>query len=249
MYKMQKLLLKLSTLFLFFFTHIAGTAHAQSYTLLRADSLFDSGQLNEAQAIYLKEWNVDKLYSPRMLLKMGYIEEQRGNIPLALYYYNQFLDLTHNTQIIPKIQELSEQHHLKGYDFSDVEYFFSLYKRHYYAIIFAIILLGLPYFIYLVVRALQKKKWGSRPLGFLAILGIVFLLNNYDVIPDRAIVMEQTCLMSAPAAGALCIENISEGNRLTVLGSEGNIWYRVLWDNQTLYIRDKNIKIIQDSQE
>lgn len=247
MYKMQKLLLKLLTFLLISYTHLSITAHAQSYTLLRADSLFDNGQLNEAKALYLKEWNVDKRYSPRMLLKLGYIEEQAGNVPLALYYYNQFLDLTHNTQIIAKIQELSEQHHLKGYDFSDIEYFFSLYRRYYYPIIFTILLIGLPYFIYLVVRALQKKKWGSRPLGFLAILGVVFLLNNYDVIPDRAIVMEQTCLMNAPAAGAQCVENISQGNRLTVLGSEGTIWYRVLWDNQTLYIRDKNIKIIRDS--
>ena len=244
---MQKLLIKLLVLFVIFYTHLAITAHAQTYTLLRADSLFDSGKLNEAQALYQKEWNVDKRYSPRMLLKMGYVEEQAGNIPLALYYYNQFLDLTHSTQIIPKIQELSEQHHLKGYDFSDVEYFFSLYRRYHYPIIFTILLIGLPYFIYLVVRALQKKKWGSRPLGFLALLGVVFLLNNYDVIPDRAIVMEQTCLMKAPAAGSQCVENISQGNRLTVLGSEGTIWYRVLWDNQTLYIRDKNIKIIRDS--
>jgi tetratricopeptide (TPR) repeat protein len=244
---MQKLLLKLLTILLVFYTHLAVTAHAQTYTLIRADSLFDNGLLEQAKALYLKEWTENKRYSPRMLLKLGYIEEQAGDIPLALYYYNQFLDLTHNTQIIPKIQELSEQHHLKGYDFSDVEYFFSLYRRYHYAIIFTILLIGLPYFIYLVVRALQKKKWGSRPLGFLAILGVVFLLNNYDVIPDRAIVMEQTCLMSGPSAGAPCVESITPGNRLTVLGSEGTIWYRVLWENRTLYIRDKNIKIIRDS--
>lgn len=244
---MQKVLIKLFVFLLICYAHLPITAHAQSNTILRADSLFDNGQLNEAKALYLKEWDIDKRYSPRMLLKLGYIEEQAGDIPLALYYYNQFLDLTHNTQIIPKIQELSEQHHLKGYDFSDVEYFFSLYHRYHYPIIFTILLIGLPYFIYLVVRALQKKKWGSRPLGFLAILGVVFLLNNYDVIPDRAIVMEQTCLMNAPAAGAECIESISQGNRLTVLGSEGTIWYRVLWDNQTLYIRNIKIKIIRDS--
>jgi hypothetical protein len=244
---MQKLLIKLLIIIFISYTHLTVTSHAQTYTLLKGDSLFNNGKLHLAKTLYLKEWNEEKRYSPSMLLKMGYIEEQAGDFPLALYYYNQFLDLTHNTQIIPKIQELSELHHLKGYDFSDVEYFFSLYRRYYYPIIFTILLLALPYFIYLVVRALQKKKWGSRPLGFLAILGVVFLLNNYDIIPDRAIVMEQTCLMSAPAAGAQCVENISQGNRLTVLGSEGRIWYRVLWDNQTLYIRDKNIKIIRDN--
>lgn len=233
-------------IFVFFFQGISITALAQSNTFLaHADSLFDEGHFEQAQQLYLQEWEVNKRYSPQMLLKMGYIEEQAGHIPLTMFYYNQYLDLTYNTHIIPKIQELSEQHHLKGYEFSDLEYFFSLYRRYYYPIIFTIILLGLPYFIYLVVRALQRKKWGSRPIGFLMIMGIVFLLNNYDVIPDRAVVISPTCLMESPSAGAVCIEQIDEGNRVTVLGTEGTIWYRVLWDNQTLFIRNKHLKIIQ----
>ncbi len=245
---MQKLLLKLWIIFIFFFLSGSINALAQSNTLLaNADSLFDQGRFEEAQALYLQEWEANKRYSPQMLLKMGYIEEQAGNIPLTMFYYNQYLDLTHNTQIIPKIQELSEVHHLKGYEFSDLEYFFSLYRRYYYPIIFTIILLGLPYFIYLVVRALQKKKWGSRPIGFLIIMAIVFLLNNYDVIPDRAVIIGETCLMESPAAGAICVETIEEGNRVTVLGTEGGIWHRILWDNQTLFVRNKHLKIIKSS--
>jgi tetratricopeptide (TPR) repeat protein len=243
---MQKLLQKKSILFLLFFTHLGVVAQPQSNTFLhQADSLFEQGQFEEAQKLYVHEWEVNKRYSPQMLLKMGYIEEQAGNIPMTMFYYNQYLDLTHNTHIIPKIQELSELHFLKGYEFSDVEYFVSLYRRYYYPIIFTIILLGLPYFIYLIVRALQKKKWGSRPIGFLLIMGIVFLLNNYDVIPDRAIIVGQTCLMDSPAAGSECTEQIEAGNRVTVLGKEGGIWYRVLWDNQTLFVRNKHLKIIQ----
>ena len=243
---MQKLLQKISILFLFFFPHLSIIAQAQSNTFLhKADSLFEQGLFEDAQQLYLKEWEVNKLYSPQMLLKMGYIEEQAGNIPMTMFYYNQYLDITHNTQIIPKIQELSELHFLKGYEFSDIEYFISLYRTYYYPIIFTIILLGLPYFIYLIVRALQKKKWGSRPIGFLFIMGLVFLLNNYNVIPDRAIIIGQACLMESPAAGSICTEQIEPGNRVTILGKEGGIWYRVLWDNQTLFVRNKHLKIIQ----
>lgn len=244
---MQKLLLKLLTIFIFFLFTVSVPSLSQSNTFLtKADSLFDQGHFEEAQALYLHEWEINKRYSPQMLLKMGYIEEQAGNIPLTMFYYNQYLDLTHNTHIIPKIQELSELHYLKGYEFSDIEYFVSLYRRYYYPIIFTIILLGLPYFIYLIVRAVQKKKWGSRPIGFLLIMGIVFLLNNYNIIPDRAVIIGQTCLMDSPSAGAVCIEKIDEGNRVTVIGKEaGGIWYRILWDNQTVFVRNKHLKIIQ----
>ena len=243
---MQNLLVKLWIIFVFFFRVGSVTAQHQSNTYLAtADSFFNEGHFEAAQELYLKEWEQNKRYSPQMLLKMGYIEEQAGHIPLSMFYYNQYFDLTHNTQIIPKIQELSEQYHLKGYEFSDFEYFVSLYRRYYYQIIFTIILLGLPYFIYLVVRAVQKKKWGSRPIGFLLIMAIVFLLNNYDVIPDRAVIISPTCLMEYPAAGSVCVEQIEAGNRVTVLGSEGSIWYRVLWDNQTLFVRNKHLKIIQ----
>ena len=242
---MQNLFHKLFLLFSIFWIGGAQLAHCQTNNIDKGDALFKKKLYAQAKKYYLLEWEQNKSYSPRMLLRLGFIEEQEKNIPMALYYYNQFHDLTYNTDIITKIQELADEQHLQGYEFSDIDYFISIYRRFYYPIVYSIILLGFIYFSYLVIRAIQKKPWGSRPIGFLAIMALVFLINNYDIIPNSAIITNQTCLMSSPAAGADCSEIIQEGSKVIIINTEEEVWYRVLWNNQTFFIRDKHLKIIK----
>lgn len=213
--------------------------------LKTADSLFAQARFTEALASYEDILQNSDRFSHQMLLKMAFIQEGLGDYTSSLYLLNLYYNYNPNKKVLRKMEDLASKNKLTGYRYTDLEYFISLYNQYYYSIIFFFLAFAVTYYLYLWIKKLRRKRLGLRPLVFIILLGIVYVLTNFDLIPAKAIISNSgSLLMSAPAASSDPIAIIDKGHRVMVLGKE-DIWYRILWEGQTAYILENNLILVK----
>ena len=174
-------------LFAIVFTTSPVVSYAQLTTgqlLSSADSLFEARQYTESFKLYDQLFQEDQVVSPAVLMKMAFIQESLGDYSETLYYLNEYFLLTSDESAVQKMQQLSEAHNLRGYEYTDFDLFFNYFREYRYLIIYgltALIMMGLVYRV--IRRKRQAAPSAGRPYGwgitYLLLLGLLFVLTNY----------------------------------------------------------------------
>ncbi len=215
-------------------------------TLNLADSLFHQEKYTESLELYETILNEEQLYSSGMILKMAYVKEGLGDYSGALYLLNLFYSKTSDKRALRKMEELAKRHDLHGYQFTDTEFFRTIYKKYHLHII-----ASLGVFALLVFSAIlyQKRRRKHRPMiagvFFVLILATLFGLINFGQGRNRAVVLtDQVYLRVGPSSGANVAEIIGKGHRVVVV-SKKDVWVKIHWNDQPLYIRESHLGIIE----
>jgi uncharacterized membrane protein len=217
------------------------TERSISESLFQADSLFYNNKYSEAYLIYKSIFEKEKA-SPRMLLKMAFIQEGFGDFGSALYYLNLYYLKTSNKKVLAKMEELAAKFQLKGYEYSDADYFLAYIYKYQVYITFAV--LGLVLMIFALIYY-QKKINRKRPvlagLFLVVILAVLFIQVNYGKVYQKGIILSSNAyLMGAPSSGADLLEVVQQGHRVEILGQE-DVWVKINWNGNPAYIRENNI--------
>lgn len=242
---------KLLKLWIFFMLIFPQQVISQNYQekITAADSLFYLQKYPEALQAYETIFQKSGKYSLSMLLKMAVLWENAGDYSKSLFYLNVFYRDQPNKKVLSQMEFLADKYKLKGYSYTDLEYFISLYNEFYYSIIVYILCATLAFLVYLAVLKARKKKLGLRPLFFICILMSVYYITNYRVIPPRAIIAKQNALlMSAPSAASEVISMAGKGHRVTI-NKKRDIWYEINWANGAAYIREDDLFLIPQNQK
>lgn len=215
-------------------------------TLQLADSLYAQEKYTESLELYEQLLNEDQLYTPGMLMKMAFIKEGLGQYSEALYLLNLFYAKTSDKRALRKMEELAKQHRLNGYQFNDMEFFRTTYKRYHLHTIAALGALSLFIFSFILY---QKRRGRHRPVSagimFVMILAILFALINFGQGRDRAIILaDRAYLRTGPSSGANVAEIIEKGHRVEIM-SQKDVWIKINWNNRPLYIRESHLGIIE----
>jgi tetratricopeptide (TPR) repeat protein len=237
----------LFSFWLFFLFWQGATAQSPFMQLLKADSLFETKKYTQSFEIYKNILETSDQFSPRMLLRMGFIKEGLGDYTSALYYLNLFYSFNSDKEVLKKMEEIASRYKLSGYDYSDLEYFISLYNEYYYYIITFFLMAAVSFYLYMIIKKTSKSKLGVSPLLFMIILSAAYYLTNYSLTSPKGILTNaHTPLMSFPSGGANLIEFVGKGHRVTLLGKE-DIWYKILWNDKPAYVREVNLVLIENS--
>lgn len=216
--------------------------NAQNPLLNRADSLFSQQKYTEALSLYEEIFDSGQA-SSTMLLKMAFIQEGLNNYAEALFYLDKYYQFSADRNVVGKIEELAETNDLKGYQYDDIHYFMALlekYRIHFTLLLLAISLLLLLYFT-------RKAKEDEKPIAAgiiqVMVVGLIFAINNIQGSSRGIIVSNNTLLRSGPSAGAEPMEVLSKGHKVKVLDQD-DVWIKVLWDGQEVYVRKGKVKLI-----
>ena len=217
--------------------------------IIFADSLYNLKKYGPSLKIYENIYNQTGKYSLAMLLKMAFINEISGEYSKTLFYLNIFYHDQPNKKVLSQMEFLDEKHNLKGYKYTDLEYFISLYNEYYYYIIVYILAASITFFAYLLLKKLKKKRLGLRPIVFIGLLIVVYYITNYRVIPPRAIIAHNnTILMSAPSAASELVNMAGEGHRVTIHNKK-DIWYEISLENTKAFIKEDDLYLIPQKQK
>lgn len=219
-----------------------GDLKAQNQLLTQADSLFNQQKYTEAFSKYNQIYSQGEA-SSSMLLKMAFIQDGLGNYADALYFMDKYYSESADRRVIGKIEEIAKENDLRGYDYTDINYFLALIHKYqlWITILLAVILLALTVYIS------GKTKRDQKPIGAFVIQMIVAMLlfSSLNLKPSRQgiITSDNTLLRSGPSAGAESIDMIERGHKVKVL-SKDDVWTRIIWNGKEVYVRNGRLRVI-----
>ena len=226
-------------------TQIVWAASPVDSLIAEADSLYQLRQYTESFRLYEQLFYDEQQASPAMLLKMAFIQESLDEYSEALYYLNEYYQSTSDELAIEKMRDLSTEHQLRGYEYTDYDLFYNLLRKYRYYIIFGICAILLTLLAYAAFRKPenQSRSYGLR-LGMLVAIGLLFYVTNYSVGPSLAIIMnDYVPIMDGPSSGADVLYISEKGHRVRVEG-EDDVWAKIEWNGETAYIRQSNLRPI-----
>ena len=234
----QIFIAKLTIFFLVFLQSF--NCQADKEALQKADSLFKTKNYQEALVIYKNILQKEEAFSPAMLLKMAFISEGIGDFPSATLYLSKYYNHNPSPQIPNKIKELTNQTSLTGYTISDRDRFFSLLTDNSQMITST---LGVFLIVSMIALIMNVFRRGYFITSMIFIV-LVFISNNYLKSPETGIIIGNPSLvMTQPSAAGNLIQQVGPGHRV-ILKSSTDIWYRIEWEDQTAYVKKKQISKI-----
>jgi hypothetical protein len=249
MIRIQNLTFKIILVYAIILTFFGIPLKAQesNSALARADSLFEQKRYTQSFVIYDSLLTTRSKVSPAMLLKMAYIREGLGDYSNALYYLNMYYLRTNNKRTLRKMEDIAKKYDLKGYQYTDFEFFMNIFYRYYMQIVLSLgslLILLVSYMIY------KKRRLREKP-GFslfytVLILLILFYVVNFGKSYHKGIIIHpDTYLMEGPSAGSKLVAIAGQGHRLKVKGRK-DVWVKVEWDDKEAYIRENNLLQIME---
>ena len=239
----RKIFRILLTFILIVYASAAYSSENSLKILVSADSLFEKKQYTESMDLYERCFH-NGFYTPRMLIRLSLIKEGLGDYTYALYYLNVYYTKIPDKNVLKKMDELAGRYNLEGYEYNDLVFFISLYHKYYIYIILSFLAASLLFLIYLYIKKRKKSGMGLRPLLFMFILGTVYIISNYDIIPERAIVNNDSSLMSAASPGSELVGHIKKGHRVTIK-SRKDIWCKIEWHGKIVFVRENSLLFLK----
>lgn len=214
-------------------------SQADTIELAQADSLFDQRSFQEAMSLYQKNYQ-EGVYSPAMLLKMAFIAEGMKDNENATLYLGKYYDINPDPQIITKIETLTKQKVLEGYDISDSDRFLIFLSENDQLIILGLSALLLFSMILVVVNVYRKTKTPVYWPTILLML-LLFFANNFLSRPNSGLITHSpTLILSDPTGAGELIQRVEPGHKVKIKGSN-DIWYKIEWKGNQAYVKKSNV--------
>ena len=242
---MQTLRRNLFYILLIFISIISQDTKGQNNYILidKADSLFSKKKFIQSNQHYDDLFYKQGQYTPRMLLKMAYINEGLGEYAKSLYFLNLYNTIHPSKQVLEKMESIADEYQLKGYEYDDTEYFLLQYYKNYTKIILVLLSIGFMAFVYVVLKRKNSRTVKIRAVLVMVYLVGVFYLLEAHLFKKGVVINTHAILLDAPSAGGNFITAIPEGNRLKIVDKQ-DIWYKVKWNEKYAFIRETNVAVL-----
>ena len=240
---MQSNIFKIITIAILFLLPNLATSAPRDFKekIKLADSLFAQKKYTQSYDLYDSIYHIGKLRSPAMLLKMAYIREGLGDYTMALYYLYDYYIQTSDEFALEKMESLANTYSLVGYNYSDKEYFLSVYHDYYDQII---LVLGATTLLFLGGIAWQRYRKQQKPVGnyvifLLVSLLLIYILNIGIGYQEAIVTHPNSYVMNEPSSSANVVDILAQGHKIKIIG-ESDVWYKTEWNNTEVYIKKKN---------
>lgn len=224
---------------LFFISLLSLSSAQNNSPLARADSLFIAQKYTEAFDVYHEVFLTEKV-TESMLVKMAFIKEGLGDDVQALYYLDQYYNLTADKSILLKMEELANANSLNGYKVEDKDFLMNFTSLYGWQIQLTLISIC----VFLLFFSFQSKKKNRLPIGVpvlqILLLGAILVLSNNWLQSDTEIIQSPTLLMSGPSAGSEPVGWVNEGHKIRVL-DKSDVWTKISWEDNHAYIRNSKL--------
>ncbi|UOQ64842.1 SH3 domain-containing protein [Hymenobacter volaticus] len=233
--------------FLFFLISLwfsqPSTAQKVTPKLARADSAFDAGAYQLAYRQYRGLLRQEAVASPRLLLRMAYVQEGLGHYPAALYYLHMALARQPRLATWHKMAELARDQRLAGYPETWRQDLQLTFRRYYYFGLQGLLIGAVVSGTLLLVRRRQITRGWWVAYGSYLVFTAVYL-NLLGTERAALVVRPTAALMAGPSAGSAWLTTAAAGDRLVVQGQQ-DTWYQVQWQGQEAYIRTQDLLLVQ----
>ena len=244
MQNMQSMVFKIMLILFISVATFSSPAKSQDFQqqMSKADSLFGQKKYTQSYILYDSIYHVGKLSSPSMLLKMAYIREGLGDYTMALYFLYDYYIQTSDELALEKMESLAGAKSLSGYEYSDKEYFLSVYHEYYEVLLMA---LGGISLLFLAGVLYQRFRFHRKPVSNYVLftffsLALLYVLNIGMGYQEAIVIHQNTYAMDTPSSAGNVVDIIGKGHKIMIDGSK-DVWYKINWNDQEVFVKKKNV--------
>ena len=241
---MQALLFKISLSICLLATFTVTQAESRDI-LQQADSLFAAGSETDAAQLYETAIANGHAVTDPMLLKLASAYERQNDVPHLLYYLQIYFDRHPDDAVLRKMNDIARANNLNGYETDDLNYFYLFYRKYgTYVLLFLLIPAGYVFSVLMLKLAKkqpvdQRQKW----VVFAYLVLLLLFVNLPEGVQSGITSRDRVLVRTDPSAASPVSEVIGRGHKVNILGST-DIYLRVLWRNELVYIRRDNVWVI-----
>ena len=211
--------------------------------LPQAEALFAQGNYAAAAPRYRAQIWRQQQVSPRLLLRMAYIQHQLGHYAAELLYLNMALARQPRLSTWQQLVALAQRQRVVGYPSTWQQDVRVQVQRYYYPMLQGLLSVAVLIAVGLLLRRGRTSRGAWLAFG-LYLLGTGAYLYWLRPTPTGIVARSGVALMAGPGAGAAWLSTAAPGDRLPVLGRQ-DIWLRVRWQERVAYVRAADTFVIE----
>ena len=207
----------------------------------KADSLFKTNQLLEAEKIYLQFYNPRYKEIENIKFKLAFIAKQKNDWANEIFYLSSIQAKNASPLISQRLNQISNKHQMGGYEMDFIDQLVWIYFAFFpYIMGF---LIGIAIYAATILIYKKQKKRKSPPAYIYSLslyLAYIYLFANFPsylnfgIITKNKVYLREFSSSAAPVAKIL-----SQGNRVTHWYTK-DIWTLCYYEGNVGYIKTED---------
>ena len=207
----------------------------------KADSLFKTNQLLEAEKIYLQFYNPRYKEVENIKFKLAFIAKEKNDWANEIFYLSSIQAKNASPLISQRLNQISNKHQMGGYEMDFIDQLVWIYFAFFpYIMGF---LIGIAIYAATILIYKKQKKRKSPPAYIYSLslyLAFIYLFANFPsylnfgIITKNKVYLREFSSSAAPVAKIL-----SQGNRVTHWYTK-DIWTLCYYEGNVGYIKTED---------
>jgi len=207
----------------------------------KADSLFKTNQLLEAEKIYLQFYNPRYKEIENIKFKLAFIAKEKNDWANEIYYLSSIQAENAKPSISQRLNQISQKHQLGGYEIDFIDQLIWIYFAFFPYITGFLLSIAMYAAIILIYKKQKNRKSPPAYLYSLSLyLVFIYLFANFPSFLNFGIITKNKVYLREFSSSAAPVAKIlSQGNRVTHWYTK-DIWTLCYYEGNVGYIKTED---------
>ena len=207
----------------------------------KADSLFKTNQLLEAEKIYLQFYNPRYKEIENIKIKLAFIAKEKNDWANEIYYLSSIQAENAKPSISQRLNQISQKHQLGGYEMDFIDQLIWIYFAFFPYIMGFLLSIAMYAAIILIYKKQKNRKSPPAYLYSLSLyLVFIYLFANFPSFLNFGIITKNKVYLREFSSSAAPVAKIlSQGNRVTHWYTK-DIWTLCYYEGNVGYIKTED---------
>ena len=207
----------------------------------KADSLFKTNQLLEAEKIYLQFYNPRYKEIENIKFKLAFIAKEKNDWANEIYYLSSIQAENAKPSISQRLNQISLKHQLGGYEIDFIDQLIWIYFAFFPYIMGFLLSIAIYAAIILIYKKQKNRKSPPAYLYSLSLyLVFIYLFANFPSFLNFGIITKNKVYLREFSSSAAPVAKIlSQGNRVTHWYKK-DIWTLCYYEGNVGYIKTED---------
>lgn len=204
----------------------------------KADLLFKSNRLLEAEKIYQQNLAKSPNESENIKYKLAFIAKEKNDWISELTYLSSIQAQNAKPEIAKRLAEIGEKHQVQGFQINYLNQFQWLYFGYFPYIIGFLLLLAAYSLIILLNKKQKNRRIRPAYITYLSIfLILIFILTNYPTFLNFGIIKKDKVYLREFSSSAAPVKIMLKKGNIITHWNEQDVWANCYFDGQFGYIK------------
>jgi len=207
----------------------------------KADSLFKTNQLLEAEKIYLQFYNPRYKEVENIKFKLAFIAKEKNDWANEIFYLSSIQAKNASPLISQRLNQISNKHQMGGYEIGFIDQLVWIYFAFFPYIMGFLIGIAIYAATILIYKKQKNRKYPNAYIYSLTLyLLFIYMIANFPSFLNFGIILKNKAyLREFSSSAAPVAKTLNQGNRITHWYTK-DIWTLCYYEGNLGYIKTED---------